>query len=145
MGNLARLMTERVLCNFPPNYAISFSFRLYLILHTRAVNIRCDKYCNNFLEFGVELKKASHDGCCPCTVASPSGYELWRYAACCKLVWPWHSSNDKDADKEWKPYRSVAGSGCQCTTCCRTGVSPSQILVRPIRVLEYARRLWIQG
>ena len=25
------------------------------MLHARATNIRCDKYCSNFLEIGVEL------------------------------------------------------------------------------------------
>ena len=27
------------------------------MLHARAANIRCDRYCSNFLDFGVELNK----------------------------------------------------------------------------------------
>ena len=28
------------------------------MLHTLAANIRCDRYCSNFLDFGVQLNKA---------------------------------------------------------------------------------------
>ena len=27
------------------------------MLHTRAANIRCDRYCSNFLEIGMKLNK----------------------------------------------------------------------------------------
>ena len=30
------------------------------MLHARATNIRCDRYCSNFLEIGVELNKACY-------------------------------------------------------------------------------------
>ena len=39
------------------NYAINFSFCLHLMLHVQAANIRCDRYCSNFLEVRVELNK----------------------------------------------------------------------------------------
>ena len=29
------------------------------MLHAWAANIRCDRYCSNFLDFGVQLNKAS--------------------------------------------------------------------------------------
>ena len=29
------------------------------MLYAWAVNIRCDRYCSNFLDFGVQLNKAS--------------------------------------------------------------------------------------
>ena len=43
--------------NFPPNCAISFSFCLHLIIHTWTTNIRCDRYCNNFLKVEMELNE----------------------------------------------------------------------------------------
>ena len=33
------------------------------MLHTRAANIRCDRYCSNFLDFGVQLNKGYVNFC----------------------------------------------------------------------------------
>ena len=45
--------------DFQLNCAISYFFYLHLMLHARAANIRCNRYCSNFLEIGVELNKTS--------------------------------------------------------------------------------------